>query len=247
MPTRREILGLSLAVPLLITRCAERARVPMSDGRLSARPRKSSNASATPKPEPLRLARSRDAFVYNPGRKDPAPLLLYLHGAGGSGGHVIQYLLGHADSTGTVLLAPDSREKTWGVVSGDEGPDVEFIDAALQKVFDRYSIDATRIGIGGFSDGATAALSWGLVNGDLFSAIAAFSPGGLLLSSEPIGKPRVFISHGIHDPILPIERCSRRIVPELRSAGYIVDYREFDGDHDVPAGIGEAGLASLLT
>ena len=269
MPTRRAIIRLSLGVPLFFTACAtEREHTPMVDGRFHARPRRrsgvrtdeavgglkataprdASNAATTPKPEPLRLGTARDGFFYIPARKDssrPAPLLLYLHGAGGSGA-VIQYLLDHADSLGTVLVAPDSRGKTWGLISGDEGVDVEFIDAALQKVFDRCPIDPGRIGIGGFSDGATAALSWGLVNGDLFSDVIAFSPGGVRLPSPPVGKPRVFISHGLHDRILPIDRCSRRIVPELRSAGYAVDYREFDGDHEVPGDIGDAGLGSLL-
>jgi predicted esterase len=34
--------------------------------------------------------------------------------------------------------------------------------------------------------------------------------------------------------VLPIDRCSRRIVPTLRRAGYDVTQREFDGGHAVP-------------
>jgi phospholipase/carboxylesterase len=33
---------------------------------------------------------------------------------------------------------------------------------------------------------------------------------------------------------LPIDQCSRRIVPKVRRAGYDVRYREFDGGHTVP-------------
>jgi predicted esterase len=43
----------------------------------------------------------------------------------------------------------------------------------------------------------------------------------------------VFITHGTNDQILPIERCSRRIVPQLRERGLRVDYREFAGPHTV--------------
>lgn len=245
MPTRREFLWL-----LLLARCAapERVAVAESDGRFTARPLvKISTGGATPQPEALKLGGDRDGVFYVPAKAVSShPLLVYLHGAGGSGSRVMQYLTGHADDSGTIVIAPDSREQTWGALIGDEAADVAFINAALQKVFERYSIDPARIGIGGFSDGATAALSWGLVNGDLFSAIVAFSPGGLGVSSDPVGKPRVFISHGIDDEILPIDRSSRQIVPVLREAGYTVDYREFDGDHDVPGDIGEAGLAFLL-
>ena len=34
--------------------------------------------------------------------------------------------------------------------------------------------------------------------------------------------------------MLPIEPCSRRIVAQAREAGYVVNYREFDGPHTVP-------------
>jgi phospholipase/carboxylesterase len=52
----------------------------------------------------------------------------------------------------------------------------------------------------------------------------------------------VFVAHGIADAVLPIGRCSRRIVPALRRAGYRVEYREFDGPHTVPPHIARAGV-----
>ena len=48
------------------------------------------------------------------------------------------------------------------------------------------------------------------------------------------GAPRLYISHGTRDRVLPIERCSRRIVPQLERAGYDLIYREFDGPHMIP-------------
>lgn len=59
----------------------------------------------------------------------------------------------------------------------DFGPDVQYINKSLEHVFSRYSIDPNRLGIAGFSDGASYALSLGLPNGDLFTHIVAFSPG----------------------------------------------------------------------
>jgi predicted esterase len=51
------------------------------------------------------------------------------------------------------------------------------------------------------------------------------------------GSPRIFVSHGTQDGWLPIDSCSRRIVPQLERAGYEVRYREFEGGHVVPPGI----------
>jgi predicted esterase len=98
-----------------------------------------------------------------------------------------------------------------------------------------------RIAIGGFSDGATYALSLGLINGDLFRRVVAFSPG-FVVEGMPRGTPQFFISHGAADPILPIDRCSRLIVSGLRKRGYDVTLHEFDGGHEIPAGIARDGM-----
>ena len=47
------------------------------------------------------------------------------------------------------------------------------------------------------------------------------------------GSPRIFVSHGVRDGVLPIDRCSRSIIPELKRGGYDVLYREFDGEHSI--------------
>jgi len=69
----------------------------------------------------------------------------------------------------------------------------------------------------------------------------AFSPG-FLAAPEPVGTPRVFISHGTADPILPIDACSRAFVPMLSEAGYEVMFREFDGGHTVPPPVADEGV-----
>ena len=128
------------------------------------------------------------------------------------------------------------------MVLGGYGPDVAFIDAALTLTFSRYSVDPGRLGVEGFSDGASYALGLGLSNGHLFSHVLAFSPGFLSVIDRE-GSPRIFVSHGTSDSILPIDQCSRRIVPELRGQKYDVEYVEFEGDHEVPSGDREPGRA----
>lgn len=126
--------------------------------------------------------------------------------------------------------------------AADTATTVDFLDAALHEVFASCAVDPERVSIEGFSDGASYALSLGLANGELFSNIVAFSPG--FMAPGPLqGRPAIFVSHGVADRVLPIDRCSRRIVPELRVASYPVDYREFDGGHTVPPDIAAAGEA----
>ena len=49
--------------------------------------------------------------------------------------------------------------------------------------------------------------------------------------------PRLFLSHGTRDRVLPIDACSRRLLPELRQTGYQVRYRESQGGHTIPPAI----------
>lgn len=216
-------------------------------GRLLARPTQPSSAGPTGL-NPLEIAGDRDGYIYVPAQYRPesqAPLVLMLHGAGGNGRGNMQTLLPYADDAGMILVSPDSRLQTWDVLHGAYGPDIAYIDRALQQTFDRYWIDPARVGVEGFSDGASYALSVGITNGDLFTNILAFSPGFMAPAGQA-GAPRIFISHGTQDATLPIARCSRRIVPQLQQAGYDVTYVEFNGPHTVPAAIAEDAVAWFL-
>ncbi len=89
---------------------------------------------------------------------------------------LVLVLQGIADQRGVLILSPDSRGRnTSDVIRGGYGPDIQFIDRALGYVFERFSIEPRRVAVGGFSDGASYALSIGLMNGDLFQNILAFS------------------------------------------------------------------------
>jgi predicted esterase len=47
------------------------------------------------------------------------------------------------------------------------------------------------------------------------------------------------LSHGRTDTVLPIDRTSRRIVPQLEAAAIPTEVHEFDGPHIVPPDIAE--------
>jgi len=216
--------------------------------RLQARPGGAPGATAGPGTQPLGLGSQRDGVVYAPPSYQPgraAPLVLTLHGAGGSARRNLPRLQSLADERGMLLLAVDARDRTWDVVLGRYGPDVAFIDAALAQTFSRYTVNPARLAVEGFSDGASYALGLGLSNGDLFTHLLAFSPGFVPLMEDE-GLPRIFVSHGTADPVLPIDQCSRRIVPELQRRRYAVQYVEFEGGHVVPPSVAREGLDWFL-
>jgi phospholipase/carboxylesterase len=175
----------------------------------------------------------RDGFFYIPTSYKPdvaAPLMVMLHGAGNTS-RSTAYAFPLADELGIILVAPDSRdERTWDGVLRNWGPDLEFIAKALRLAYDRYNIDRRHVGVGGFSDGASYALSLGISYGDQFGKIISMSPGVM----QPIaarGKPKIFISHGTTDQVMPIDDTSRKFVPKLKTLGYDVTYREYEGRH----------------
>ena len=195
--------------------------------------------------QPLGLGERRDGLLYIPSGYQPdrpAPLVVMLHGAGGSAERGIAPLQDVADAAGSILLAIDSRGRSWDVILGGYGPDVAFIDHALDRTFARYAIDPGKLAVEGFSDGASYALSLGITNGDLFSHVLAFSPGFCWPGAE-IGTPRIFVSHGTSDNVLPIDACSRKIVPRIQRSGYATRYVEFDGGHTVPPEIVQDALS----
>ncbi|MGC4746174.1 alpha/beta hydrolase [Micromonospora sp. DT201] len=171
-------------------------------------------------------------------------LVLLLHGAGGSARHGLDLLLPVADAHHLLLVAPQSSAASWDLIAGGFGADVARIDGLLAAAFDGYPVhDVT---LGGFSDGASYALSLGLANGGLIDAVLAFSPG---FAAPPVthGRPRIFVSHGVDDRVLPIDMCSRRLVPHLHGLGYDVTYEEFQGGHDLPTSIRDSATTWLTT
>jgi predicted esterase len=219
-------------------------------GVLSARP---SRPSEPPLPAGLQLlstagglqnADAESALFVPPAATGPLPLVVLLHGATSHPAQVLPILQSEAERRGILLLAPKSRDYTWDIIRGGFGPDIDVLDRLLTEVFEHVEVDPARIALAGFSDGASYALSVGLVNGELFRRILAFSPG-FMVPGRRSGKPAVFISHGDADTVLPIQRCSRRIVPLLRAEGYQVDYREFTGGHTVPADLATAAVEPL--
>jgi phospholipase/carboxylesterase len=171
------------------------------------------------------------------------PLIIMLHGAGGNAERALQRVSAIADQA--LLVLPESLGTSWDILEGGYGPDIERLDEVLRHLFAAWPVDPERLAIAGFSDGASYALSLALMNGELFTHCLAFSPGFV----APVrfeGRPALFVSHGTQDAVLPIDACSRRLMPKLERAGYYGQYMEFPGKHEVPEEVQRAALAFLL-
>lgn len=207
-------------------------------GRLAAR-QKDPTSEAPAGLQPLREADASQIFI--PSNRAPGerfPLMLLFHGAGGNSGMWFGSYATRAENARIALLAVNSRGITWDLFT-TYGPDVAYVNEALDTMFDKCWVDPAKIYVAGFSDGASYSLSIGLTNGDLFSRVIAFSPG-VLGGVDPHGKPRVAITHGVRDQVLRIDATSRRIVPALQKAGYDTTYGEFDGAHEVPSYVSDS-------
>ena len=239
MMLSRRAFGL---VSLAAAGCATSSAPASIDGRLSARaaaPTSPGNRSGVFRfegwPRPL-------AFV--PPELDamrPAPFILLLHGGGSDPEWTLNRMLKAAKEKGVVLLAPQAGGYTWDAVREARehrrenapprfGDDTARVDASLQLLFDEIPVDPAHTAIAGFSDGASYALSLGPRNGEIFSHIMGFSPGGVAPFEDP-ARSKVFISHGRQDPMLPFANTADGIVPGFRSRGFDVAFETFNGVH----------------
>jgi predicted esterase len=254
VPTRRALLaaGAGLLLGCSVGRTSDQdGGGHGDDGVLTARPGGATSSPgplATPGTHPLGLTAARDTLLHVPATLPPGgapPLVVSLHGAGGNAEAGVALFRPLAEERGLLVMAPASRGSTWDAVRGRYGPDAELVDRALATVFAAFAVPRDRVAVAGFSDGASYALGLGLANGDLFRDVLAFSPGFVPPGALRSGKPRIFISHGDADEVLPIDRTSRRIVPALREDGYDVTYREFRGPHTVPPEIAREAVDRL--
>ena len=253
---RRDFLRALVATPMLGGALIQRGTSPPSSIRTQWAP--SARLSARPR-QPFRTFRigqtrigqdlERGGYLFVPEsyrENQPAPLLVALHGGGGHAGRWSD-IYAACENRGIVLVAPDSRGRTWDRVNGAFGPDVAFIDAVLRFTFERCVIDPLRIALAGFSDGASYALSLGPPNGDLFSHLIAWSPGFSDPEDPIVGAPRVFVSHGSDDRVLPVSMSRSAIVPMFEMDGYEVTYFEFTGRHELTTEAVDKGLNWFLT
>jgi polyhydroxybutyrate depolymerase len=143
----------------------------------------------------------RQIHVYIPPSYDPAvdaPLVLVLHGAGGTGIGTASFtgFADLADEQGFILVFPDGFQRAWNDARPDirtiTTDDVGFIRNILDFLTENLSVDERRIYAAGYSMGGGMAFRLGCQLQDRFAAVASVAftfPAYQLdacLFSEPI-------------------------------------------------------------
>lgn len=155
-----------------------------------------------------------------------APLVIMLHGAGGSGKHAAESYgwVRKADEARFLLIAPDAstvladREanflrnpRAWNDGSGRAGPnitgsdDIGFLRALIDQASRQYGIDRKRVFVSGFSSGSSMTQRVGL---EMTGEIAAIAPAAGDLFGKRANLPRglpVLMMVGDADPLAPWE------------------------------------------
>ena len=140
-----------------------------------------------------------------------APLVVVLHGYGGTGsGSIDRYgFVAAAERIGAIVVAPNGVRRAWNdgrqqdVANVD---DVGFVTALVGMLRARYHIDASRIGAAGMSNGAIFAQRLACERSDLFTAVVSVA-GSMpaQLACAPSRAVSVMLVAGTRDPLVPYD------------------------------------------
>jgi polyhydroxybutyrate depolymerase len=158
----------------------------------------------------------------------PLPLVILLHGAGGSGGQALEHYgwPALADAEGFAVLAPDAmparpdrdanlrnNPRFWDDGSGRglrKVDDSGFLIAAVEHAARRFTLDRRRIYAAGHSSGSGMAQRLGLDHADRIAAI------GVVAGQRPPGGPPkrplpVIYINGAEDTLNPVAGGERKL------------------------------------
>ena len=147
----------------------------------------------------------------------PRPLVLVLHGGGGSSREVHYSTRGRfdalAEAHGFLVVYPDAIRRVWDTGSGDiseslrpRRDDDGFLKAVIAEVSSHVQVDQSRIFATGVSRGGMESLALACANPGLIRAIApvAMTLPEAFATACASGKPLgVALFHGTADPFVP--------------------------------------------
>ncbi|UWQ84913.1 alpha/beta hydrolase family esterase [Leisingera caerulea] len=145
----------------------------------------------------------------------PVPVVMFLHGYGGSGAQVLKNkaLVEGVTQRGYALIAPEGRKrggagpKSWGFGPFDDGRDEgAFFAAVLEDASARFGTSGAQTVLAGFSAGAFMVHYLACRDPEAFAAYAPVS--GAFWRPQPeacAGPVRLLQVHGWRDEVVPLE------------------------------------------
>lgn len=172
------------------------------------------------------------------------PLVIVLHGGGGSGRGWARSRggdnwIGQAREDGFIVVFPEGYERRWNDGREEihrtafgkpkyQADDVGFIDGLIDVLSEKYPVDRERIFATGISNGGFMSFRLAL---DLSEKIRAIAPVTAQISRalEDKGPRRpvsLMLVNGTEDPLVPYDGGHVRIAPQGRSRGEILSTEE---------------------
>jgi len=153
---------------------------------------------------------------------DSYPLIIVLHGMGGSGGNTISKWVDRL-AEDFIILCPSYPMGAWWAQ-----PAEDLVLQLIQDVQAKYPVDPNRIFLAGLSNGAIGAYMIGMFYPDLFAGVIPIASGitpRYMHFLVNLKNTPIYIIQGVHDPVFPI-KLTRRVHQILRDMKYPVTYRE---------------------
>jgi polyhydroxybutyrate depolymerase len=149
----------------------------------------------------------RSALVHLPRvRRGRLPLMLALHGAYGTGAFMERYsgLSRLADREGFAVVYPDAVGPRWRISTDEDGADVQFLDALLDRLLSGGCFDARRISAVGVSNGGGMAARFACAGDDRLAGLVAVAGDYGTLPDCRARRPlSVLEIHGTADAVVP--------------------------------------------
>ena len=181
----------------------------------------------------------------------PYPLIICLHGRGadmrdlaGLAPAIDQsgYLYVCPNAPVTISIGPGYTGQAWYEPGGNPSPAameqaLTALDGVVRDVFAECQVAPGQALLLGFSQGGAMTYRYGMLRPEMFAGLVILSgalrnPEALLPHLPSTRDQRIFIAHGTHDAVVPID-LSRGAVDFLVAQGYQPLYHEYPMGHEI--------------
>jgi phospholipase/carboxylesterase len=177
----------------------------------------------------------------------PYPLLVFLHGHGGSEEQVLRLAprLSRRNYISIALRGPQEmdprpdgrRAFSWGADGNQDAFLEEYIFRAVEQTRRQYHVHSERIYLAGFCEGATLAYRLGLLYPEKFAGVISLNGsmprrGGPLLRLPEVRHLKLLIGHGIANALVPFS-MARNDFRLFYAAGLDVRLHSYPANHRI--------------
>jgi len=176
-------------------------------------------------------AKTYSYALYVPESAKPnIPMIVVMHGMGGSGANTIQKWIERLENK-FVILCPTYPMGAWWSKNSEN-----FVLQLIREIRAKYRIDPNRIFLSGLSNGAIGAYLMGMFYPDQFAGVVPIAGGitkRLMSFLVNLNNTPMYIIQGEFDPIFPISLSRRtyKILSDFKSPVIFREHKERGAAH----------------